>query len=144
MLKHPRCLVQPAIIGSILIAACMPHNSRPAASAPHKGGWITAGAIERSGAANAWEVVRRFGGNIHFEESASGEPRQMTRRGRDSFHLREYPLLVVDGVQVLDFRVLRSIPAGDVHRMRIMEGGEVGTFYGLRGGSIAVVVDTNR
>ncbi len=123
------------------IAACSVRAERPSAG-PSSGQLITAEAIHGSGVSTAWEAVARFGHHWSLQETLTGQPREAMRRGKDSIYLRQDPLLLVDGVQISDFRVLHQIPARDVSSIRLFSPTEASTYYGMRGASGAIMVRT--
>ncbi len=121
--------------------ACSVRSSE--STGPRYGGQlITSQQIEDSGATNAWEVLKRLAPQLTLDETRSGEPTRMTRRGRDSFYLRQDPIVVIDGTALLDFRPLYNIRAHDIYSMRIMSGNEATTYYGLRAASGVVMLRT--
>jgi hypothetical protein len=77
---------------------------------------ITAEQIQHFGAADAWEVIERSGTPLDAPDA--GPP----RRADDGFSLRDVPRVIVDGVQMLDLRLLRSIPTHIISSIRILSG----------------------
>jgi hypothetical protein len=141
----PRSLPLRALASASLVlflGGCAVSPRFTTSTTPSRGTLITSEQIEHSGATNAWEALRRLAPQLSLSETRSGEPVGMTRRGRDSFYLRQDPLVVIDGTAMLDFRPLYSIRARDIHSMRIMSGNEATTYYGLRGASGAIMLQT--
>ncbi|MBX6363517.1 MAG: TonB-dependent receptor plug domain-containing protein [Gemmatimonadetes bacterium] len=122
--------------------ACRTHGAAPAA-APSGGQVITAGQIARSGARNAWEALQKFASQFSFQER-SGRATGMRYRGKSSILLTESPLVVVDGAEVSDFRVLQDIPAADIDELRVLSSTDGATFYGLRAGSGVILIRTQQ
>src|SRR5690606_10285992 len=75
---------------------------------------ITAAEIQRSGATNAWEVLERNGTPLAIDEEAMPEP------ARSRLEFARLPRVVVDGIQMLEIRLLRDIPANVISRIRIL------------------------
>ncbi len=102
-------------------------------------------AIERSGAGNAWEVIKRAAPLFSYSESR-GHPTRMWRRGRSSLLLNDAPLLFIDDVRTPDFRNLELIPARQIDHIRILTGIEGTTYYGTNaeGGVILVYTKTGQ
>ncbi len=73
---------------------------------------ITAEAIERSGATDAWEVLKRLSTTARATESYDGQPERLhPRRGHGSLYLRDDPMVYINGVPLCDIRALRQIGA---------------------------------
>ncbi len=103
---------------------------------------ITADEIEKSGATDAWEVLRKTGTYLSFRESYSGAPVRMTRRGRSSIYLDDTPVVIVDGVRLIDFRALQQIRAQAISTVRILTGVEATAWHGNSAGGGAIVIET--
>jgi len=105
---------------------------------------ITARAIAHTDARNAWEVLQRDG-HFSMDETANGDPARLaSRRGRSSILLAgsDVPLVYVDGVQLLDLRMLREITAESIESIRILNGIEGTTYYGTNAGAGVIVIKT--
>jgi hypothetical protein len=105
---------------------------------------ITASAIARSHAKNAWEVLEH---NAHFTvaETVDGEPARIeSRRGRSSILLTSSstPLIYLDGAQLFDLRVLREITAGSIESIHLLNGIEGTTYYGTNAGAGVILIQT--
>lgn len=105
---------------------------------------ITEEAIRESGAATAWDVIRRAAPNIQVQENKSGQPSRMWRRGRASVVLNDAPLFFLDGVKVADFRQLDMVPAQTIQRIEILTGIEGTTYYGTSAVGGVILVHTKR
>ena len=103
---------------------------------------ISAQRIRETGATNAWDALMRSGAPIGMGESPSGEPRNLSRRGRNSLFLSSTPLLVVDDVRMVDFHYLRRIPAETIAYIRILNGVDGTGRYGTGSANGVVVVRT--
>lgn len=84
---------------------------------------ITAAEIERSGATNAWEALERTGTPLQIEDEA------MPEAARSRLALARLPRVVVDGIQMLEIRLLRDIPANVISRIRILSSLHGGAAY---------------
>lgn len=84
---------------------------------------ITAAEIERSGATNAWEALERSGTMLQFEDEGVPE------RARSRLALARLPRVVVDGIQMLEIRLLRDIPANVISRIRVLSSLHGGAAY---------------
>lgn len=129
------------LLTAILTAGCITsaRNATPLTSA---GRVISAATIERSGATNAWEVLRKVGTHMSFREDARGNPTSLTYRGHSSVRLSPEPLLVVDGAFIERFDYLRDIPAISIETLQILDGTEGTRYFGTGGGNGAIVVST--
>lgn len=94
------------------------------------------------GATTAWDAVRRAPFGYVTRETATGEPTQISRRGRTSIAGRQSPLVVIDGIPGSDFRVLRQIPASNVARITLLSSAQATLNFGVAGGSGALLVET--
>lgn len=85
---------------------------------------ITAAEIQRSGATNAWEVLERNGTALAIADEAMPEP------ARSRLEFARLPRVVVDGIQMLEIRLLRDIPANVISRIRILSPWRGAPVYG--------------
>ena len=135
-------------VGTVLfLVACGPSVHRQRLGVETRPGEIAIdqASIERSGAGNAWEVIKRAAPQFSFTESR-GHPVRMWRRGRSSLLLNDSPLLFIDDVRTPDFRNLELIPARTINHIRILTGIEGTTYYGTgaEGGVILVYTKTGQ
>ncbi|MFL5563065.1 MAG: TonB-dependent receptor plug domain-containing protein [Gemmatimonadaceae bacterium] len=122
------------------MAACG-HNVRPRSFDPPGEQLILPDEIAKSGATDAWDVVRRLS-HMSTTSTIAGEPSRMYRRGRSSMVIRERPIVVIDGIQVAELEALSDVRADQISWMRILTGAASTTRYGARGGAGAVIVQT--
>jgi len=105
---------------------------------------ITASSIAHTDARNAWEVLQRDG-HFSMDETPDGDPARLaSRRGRSSILIAnsDVPLVYVDGVQLVDLRMLREITAESIESIRILSGIEGTTYYGTNAGAGVIVIRT--
>ena len=104
--------------------------------------YLSAEAIKESGARNAWEVLRRLGG-IRLEESAGGAPERIRpTRGNMSILLDDSPIVLLDGARLLDYDVLRALPARQIASIEFLNGLEGTLKHGSGAGGGAIVILT--
>jgi outer membrane receptor protein involved in Fe transport len=106
---------------------------------------IPADVIAQYGSVSVWEVLRKCDVGFRLQESASGMPIALSsRRGRSSILLDETPVVVLDGVRLLDSRVLYDITASSVASIRVLSGIDGTTFYGTNSGAGVIIITTKR
>jgi hypothetical protein len=103
---------------------------------------ISAAEIEKSGARNAWDALRRAGTHLRLTEGARGEPGTVRKRGAGSMVLSNAPTVVLDGVLLVDFRTLIEVPAVIIEEIRILNGVDGTARYGTGSGNGVIVVTT--
>ncbi len=123
-----------------LLTACHPHAATVAPSSDHV--VITQAQIERSGARNAWEALKRLAPQFTFRENRNGQPGGLERRGRSSIVLNDAPLVFVDGAELADFRSLNQIPASTLLSIEILNGIEGTSYYGSNAVSGVILFKT--
>ncbi|MBA2669698.1 MAG: hypothetical protein H0U67_04945 [Gemmatimonadetes bacterium] len=97
-----------------LVAGCGANWNPPAIGNDPGARIISIGDIQHSGATNAWEVLERTG--VYMPSAASPlVPEAQSRREHASA-----PRVVVDGVPMLELRLLRDIPVNVISSMRIV------------------------
>jgi outer membrane cobalamin receptor len=102
---------------------------------------ITAEAIERSGARDAWEVLKRLSTTARTTESYDGEPQRLhPRRGHGSLYLRDDPTVYVDGVPLSDLRALRQIGASDIDNIEEMGSIEATAYFGTNSNAGVILI----
>lgn len=126
------------------LPACATFGTRLPNDADPGGKVITAEMIERSGATDAWEALRRNSTHLTFRENARGQPTSLTYRGRSSIHLSAAPLVMLDGIRVSDFTILHNIPAPTIAVIRVLTGLEGTKYYGTGGGNGVIVIQTKQ
>jgi hypothetical protein len=98
----------------VLAAGCSSNWNPPAIGNDRGARIISIGDIQHSGATNAWEVLERTG--VYMPTAASPlVPEAQSRREHASA-----PRVVVDGVPMLELRLLRDIPVNVISSMRIV------------------------
>ena len=104
---------------------------------------LSAKDIQKLGARDAWEVIKRTG-LYSTRETEHGDAQRIWRRGRGSIVLDESPLVVVDGVLMEDFRVLQDIDVRVIDFIRLLNSVEGTYHFGAPGGAGAILVHTRR
>jgi hypothetical protein len=123
-------------------AGCTAHTPPPSTNAPSTvARHISAAEIQASGARDAWEVLRRLG-RFQLRESASGEPMRIRpSRGRSTILLHDDPVVLLDGIRLVDIKMLRNVRASTIASVDFYNSSQatllVGT--GATGGAIAIL-----
>ncbi len=99
-------------------------------------------AIERSGARTAWEALQRTVPFFTFRTGARGRPTRVEHRGRSSIVLRDQPLILVDGVEVMDVTALGGMPAADLLDIEVLTGVDATTYYGTNASNGVIRIRT--
>jgi hypothetical protein len=131
-----------SILAACVALACSHNGQQRRYEAPGEQ-LILPDQIARSGAENAWEVVRRLS-HMTTVSTTSGQPDRMYRRGRSSIVIRETPVVVIDGLQATDIAILTTVRADQIAWMRVLTGVASSTRFGAQGGAGAVIVATLR
>lgn len=127
-------------IAVVLPVSCTPtrkHELEPKGNARY----ITRADIERTGAVNGWDALKKSGTFLTLSEKRSGEIRA-SQRGRSSFLLSSQLLLIVDEIVMNDLNILRDIPADNIEWMRVLSGSEGTPSYGTPASNGVLVVRT--
>jgi outer membrane cobalamin receptor len=131
---------------AVALLACLASACATTAALPaeedRRGRVITAEEIERSQARDAWEVLQRSGTNLSMSQSPNGTPTRLSSRGRASMLLSSLPIVIVDGVRLVDFRTLREIPAHIISRVQVLNGVDGTRYFGTGGGNGVIVIQT--
>ena len=104
------------------VAACGPNHRVGSQLTGDGDRVITAEQIAQMQVSTAWDVVERSGA-VDMSEAVDGRSAEIhSRQGTNSITLisADEPMLIVDGVRITDPRVLHSISALSIERMRIM------------------------
>lgn len=102
---------------------------------------ITTEAIERSGATDAWEVLKRLSTIARATEAYNGEPQRLhPRRGHGSLYLHDDPTVYIDGVMLSDIRALRQIGAGDIDNIEEMGSVEATAYFGTNSNAGVILI----
>jgi hypothetical protein len=111
--------------------------------APEESGeLITAEDIAGTGATTAWEALERLVKFGAFTRNSRGEPDRIQRRGHSTFALHEDMKVYLDGIQVLDVKLLDELPAGSIDYIRVLSGLDGTTRYGTGSGDGVVLIFT--
>ena len=121
------------LVTAASLAAC---TVAPAATRPHPAGGdlVTAEQIQRSGARTAWQVLERRPGLLRTGTGVGGR----TFRSNPGAPGSGTPLLIVDGVRMVDLDVLRSIPAESIRSIELLNSVDAPTYPGAAHGVIIV------
>ena len=87
--------------------------------------FITADEIARSGASNAWDLLRTRARAYEFTEDRYGRPRFIrTRRGRSTLSVAgaDMPMIVIDGARLTDLVSLRDLSIGAIQSVELLNG----------------------
>jgi len=103
---------------------------------------ITQQQIAASGATTAWEALRRTVTNYTFRETGNGTPIRIDHRGRSSMNLSDRPIVLLDGVQLTEIRVLEQIPATDLYSIEVFSGISATTYYGTNANNGVISIRT--
>jgi len=108
-----------AVSGCAYFRSSTPPSDRPSAQ------FISAEEIARSGANNAWDLLRVRARAYEFSEDRYGRPRFIrTRRGRSTLSVpgADQPLIVLDGARLIDLASLRDISVGAIESVELLNG----------------------
>jgi len=131
-----------ATIAAICVLAGCGPTRRPDPLEPrHSARLITRADIERTGAVDGYEALKRAGSYLVLGERKSGDIRA-SERGRASIIISPQILLVVDEVMMMDLNSLRDIRADAIEWMRVMSGAEATPLYGTPASNGVLVVRT--
>jgi outer membrane cobalamin receptor len=123
------------------LAACGPTPIRTDPVPRHDARLITRADIERTGAVDAFDALKRAGSYLNISERQRGDVR-VSERGRSSFLLSPQIMLIVDGVAMQNLNTLHEIRAENVEWMRVMTGAEATPQYGTDAGNGVLLVAT--
>ena len=108
-----------AFSGCAYFRSSTPPAERPSAQ------FITSEEIARSGASNAWDLLRGRARAYEFSEDRYGRPRFIrTRRGRSTLSVAgaDAPMVVLDGARLIDLVSLRDISTGEIESVELLNG----------------------
>lgn len=126
------------LLTAVLVAGCATVGPRDASRDPAVGELITADEIRKTGARNAWEALKNTVSRYRFDDYR-GEPTRISSvRGNGSILFHETPKIFVDGAQLTEYQVLRTMPAYTIASIRVLNGSDGTTYYGT--GSVAGVI----
>jgi outer membrane cobalamin receptor len=102
---------------------------------------ITSEAIERCGATDAWEVLKRLSTVARATEAYDGEPQRLQpKRGHGSLVLRDDPMVYIDGVPLTDIRALRQVGASDIAEIEEMGSIEATAYFGTNSNAGVILI----
>jgi hypothetical protein len=130
-----------ALLAAGLLAGCAVAPSSPAA-APTRGRLITAEQVRASGATNAFQALERNPRHLRIGPMSDGDLVVRGARSHGSPYGSGEPLLVVDGVRMVDVQALRNIPAQAVASIEFLTASEAMLRYGTGSNNGAIVVRT--
>ncbi|MFQ5537675.1 MAG: TonB-dependent receptor plug domain-containing protein [Gemmatimonadota bacterium] len=132
-----------AMWGGVAVMAACAIRPRPLTESDRsKGTIITAEEIAKSGAQTVWDALRLTVNFAQFDESGTGVPRGIRRRGASSVELIDQMLIVMDNVRIVDIRILEEIPARNIEEIRILSGIDATTYYGTNAGDGVIIITT--
>ena len=134
-------LVRAVAASCALVLSGCAANLRPPPAPRHSARVITREDIERSGAVDAYEALKRAGTFLNIREQKSGDIRA-SERGNASILLSPQILLVVDEVRMLNLNSLKDIRADAVESMAMLSGSEATPLYGTGASNGVLVVRT--
>ena len=124
-----------------LIAGCG-IKPRPATPNVDAGTIITDEQIAESGARTMWEALQRTVKYTRFQESGTGTPERIRRRGSSTIMLSDDMPIFVDHVRVTEIKVLAAMPARDIERIQVLNGVYATTYYGTNSGDGVILIRT--
>jgi len=141
MERMTRSLVALAL--AIGATACASAGGSPRAPSPIDGDFWDAAAIEESGATNAWDALQRLAFSMHPRDDGVS-PQAFGRGTQRQLRDTRSTLVVIDGLEIPDLRVLRDIPANLIRSIQVMSVTRALIRYGNDGWNGAIVVQTQR
>jgi outer membrane cobalamin receptor len=131
-----------SLVPLLLLAGCIHPRPMRSSDAHGERTVLTEEQITRSGASNAWDVLKRLAPQFSFSEDRNGQPRGLERRGRSSILLSDAPLVFVDGTEMADFKSLIQIAASTLASIEILGGIDGTTYYGSGAVSGVILIHT--
>ena len=136
-----RALGSLVVLTTIAATGC---GIRPRPSIPNatEGTIITEEQIAESGAKTMWEALQRTVKYTRFQESGTGNPERIRRRGMSSIVLTDDMPIYIDQVKVGDVQLLASLSARDIERIQVLNGVYATTYYGTNAGDGVILIYT--
>ncbi len=103
---------------------------------------ITQEQIEKTGARTMWDALARTVRYARFQESGTGTPERIRRRGPSSIVLTDDMPIYIDRVKLTNITILASLPARDIERIQVINGLEATTYYGTNAGDGVILIET--
>lgn len=139
--RRPALAMACAFAAATVVAGCG-IRPRPAVPDANAGRIVTAEEVADSEATTMWEVLRRTVRYARFQESGTGDPERVHRRGASSIVLADDARIYIDGVRVRDLSLLASLPASDIERIQVLTGVHATTYYGTNAGDGVILIRT--
>lgn len=139
--RRPALVLASVWAAATVVAGCG-IRPRPAVPDANAGRIVTAEEIADSEATTMWEALRRTVRYARFQESGTGDPERVHRRGASSIVLADDARVYIDGVRVRDLRLLASLPAGDIEQIQVLTGVHATTYYGTNAGDGVILIRT--
>lgn len=112
-------------LSAIALSGCAYFRSSSPPAERASAQFITADEIARSGASNAWDLLRIRARAYEFTEDRYGRPRFIrTRRGRSTLNVAgaDMPMIVIDGARLTDLVSLRDLSVGAIESVELLNG----------------------
>ena len=112
-------------LSAIALTGCAYFRSSSPPAERASAQFITADEIARSGASNAWDLLRIRARAYEFTEDRYGRPRFIrTRRGRSTLSVAgaDMPMIVIDGARLTDLVSLRDLSIGSIESVELLNG----------------------
>ena len=134
-----------ALTGLVLMTsgcALRPATGTADGSSSPRGRIVDAEEIERSSVDSAWDALQLLGAFLRLEEDKDQQPARMTSRGRSSILLDSQPRVILDGVRLVEYKVLHDMSAHLIQRIEFLTGPEATTRYGTNAGHGVILITT--
>ncbi len=131
-----------ALAATTLVVSACNIRPRPNLPSPDVGETITREEISETGARTMWDALTRTVKYTQFQESGTGSPQRIRRRGASSIVLHEDMPILIDQVRVLDVTLLASLRADDIDRIQVLTGLHATTYYGTNAGDGIILIFT--
>ncbi len=122
--------------------ACASTGGAPRAPTQIDGDYWESAEIRESGATTAWDALQRLAFSLHPRDNGGITPVSIGRGDAQSLRNTQLTLVVIDGMKLMDLRVLRDIPASQIRSMQVMSVTRAIVRYGNDGRNGAIVVVT--
>lgn len=134
-----------ALLGLILVTSgcgLRPASGTEDGNPSPRGRIVESGEIERSSARTAWDALKLLGGFLRLEEDKDQRPARITARGQSSIVLSSEPQVILDGVRLVEYRMLQRMSAHLIERIEFLTGPEATTRYGTNAGHGVILIST--
>lgn len=130
------------LMTTVLISTGCGIKPRAATPARNLGRTITQEQIAETGARTMWDALTKTVPFARFQQSGTGRPERIRRRGNSSIALREDMPIYIDLVKLTEIRLLASLPARDIERIQVINGVDATTYYGTNAGDGVILIYT--